>query len=184
MRDVLGSSAPSPWDILRGLVEAEWLIETSNVSWRARRWWLREPTVAKLALTDGTFALLLRGSTPTAVRRRFTDTVTASGCTLHVRHGVGSYSPLSMLATGGQLDSVEKELNWPVATAGSVSVAVALCAGLASRSMSLATAWPENGGGSVELSSRVSCQQTTMWFLSVIRANVGIERTCLWYPNG
>lgn len=128
MRDVLGSSAPSPWDILRGLVEAEWLIETSNVSWRARRWWLREPTVAKLALTDGTFALLLRGSTPTAVRRRFTDTVTASGCTLHVRHGVGSYSPLSMLATGGQLDSVEKELNWPVATAGSVSVAVApLC---------------------------------------------------------
>ncbi len=125
IRDALGPNAPSSWDILRSLVEADWLIETSNVSWRARRWWLREPTVVKLALPDGTFSLLLRGSTPAAVRRRFAETVTAAGCSLHVRHGVGDYSPLSMLAAGGRLHLAESELNWPAATAASVLVAAA-----------------------------------------------------------
>ncbi|MFC0126228.1 hypothetical protein [Ralstonia solanacearum] len=125
MREVLGGGAPSSWDILRGLAEADWLRETSNVRWRSRRWWLQRPNIVKFNCTDGSGALLLRGSTPAAVRARFTETAFASGCAVHTRRGVGDYSSISMVATGERLGAVIEELGWPVTEASSVTMSTA-----------------------------------------------------------
>lgn len=114
MREILGPSTPSPWDIVRGLTECGWLLETSNLQWRARRWWLCPPLILRIRLADGSEALLLRGSAPAVVRRRFAETVFAAGCTVDTRRGVGDYSALSLLATGPRLQAVVDELGWTV----------------------------------------------------------------------
>ncbi|MEQ5840442.1 hypothetical protein N0A02_13500 [Paraburkholderia acidicola] len=125
MDEILGPSAPSPWDILRGLTEGDWLVETSNMKWRGRRWWLIAPSIVRITLADGRAALLLRGSAPTRVRRRFAETVSAAGCTISLRLGVGDYSPVSMLATGETLHAVVDELGWSVTDASTVRLPAA-----------------------------------------------------------
>ena len=111
VRHVLGSDGPSPWHVLRSLQESGWLAARVNVRWRARRWWLVEPTLLEVR-HDGDISILLRGSASAIVRRRFSDTVRALGGTVVNRLGVGPYSPLSISAKGVEIGVLGLELRW------------------------------------------------------------------------
>ncbi|MFM0371099.1 hypothetical protein [Paraburkholderia aspalathi] len=133
IRRVLGTDVPSVWDILRSLMESAWLIPTSNLRWRARRWWLRPPTLTKLRLANGDEALLLLGSTPAATRKRFSETATATGCLVEERAGVSEFTPSLLLATGRNIQLLIEELQWAVADARSVA------------STTAPNCWPQDG---------------------------------------
>lgn len=113
-RQMLGTNGPSPWDVLRGLEECGWLVSTDNLGWRSRRWWLCKPSLMKSTCIDGASTALLRGSAPTAVRRRFTNTAIAAGFTVEARPGVGDCSADSILAIGGDFGKLSSELGWPI----------------------------------------------------------------------
>jgi len=115
MRAVLGDNAPPVWDILRGLMECGWLKPTSNLRWRARRWWLTPPTLVRVRNTEGIQGLLLVGSAPANIRRRFQQTAQAAGCTVMERPGASEYTACMQLALGPALGEVAEELAWPLA---------------------------------------------------------------------
>lgn len=104
---------PSPWDILRALQEASWIHRTASVSWRATRWWLVEPHLVPLTPHDGG-PVMLGGTAPWAVRRRFTSTSKTLGGHIAVRSGTGSLSPVTILSTGADLECLARELAWPI----------------------------------------------------------------------
>lgn len=112
---VLGEGAPPVWDILRGLNECGWLQPTSNLRWRARRWWLTPPSLIKIRFVQGTEGLLLLGSTPASIRRRFRETAQTVGCTVSDRPGPSEFAAHLLLATGPTLDDLMTELGWTVA---------------------------------------------------------------------
>ncbi|MBN3831590.1 hypothetical protein [Burkholderia sp. Ac-20344] len=114
MRAVLGDNALPIWDILRGLMECGWLRPTSNLRWRARRWWLTPPSLIKIRNTEGIEGLLLVGSAPANIRRRFQQTAQAAGCTVMERPGASEYTACMQLARGPALGEVVEELGWVV----------------------------------------------------------------------
>lgn len=114
MRAVLGDNALPVWDILRGLMECGWLRPTSNLRWRARRWWLTPPSLIKIRNTEGIEGLLLVGSAPANIRRRFQQTAQAAGCTVMERPGASEYTACMQLARGPALGEVVEELGWVV----------------------------------------------------------------------
>jgi hypothetical protein len=114
IRRLLGADIPAVWDILRGLTECGWLMVTSNLRWRVRRWWIRPPSLVKLSLADGTEALLLTGSTPAMIRKRFTETAAAAGCVVEERAGPSEFAASMLLAKGADIPSVVDELQWSV----------------------------------------------------------------------
>lgn len=114
MRAVLGDNAPPIWDILRGLMECGWLRPTSNLRWRARRWWLTPPSLIRVRNREGIEGLLLVGSAPANIRRRFQQTAQAAGCTVMERPGASEYTACMQLARGPALDEVAEELAWAV----------------------------------------------------------------------
>lgn len=114
MRAVLGDNALPVWDILRGLMECGWLRPTSNLRWRARRWWLTPPSLIKITNTEGVEGLLLVGSAPANIRRRFQQTAQAAGCTVMERLGASEYTACMQLARGPALGEVVEELGWVV----------------------------------------------------------------------
>ncbi|MCC8402031.1 hypothetical protein LJ655_09010 [Paraburkholderia sp. MMS20-SJTN17] len=114
IRDVLGKDAPPVWDILRGLMECGWLRSTSNLRWRARRWWLTPPSLLNIRNTEGVEGLVLVGSAPANIRHRFRQTAQAAGCTVMKRPGASEYTACMHVATGPALGEVAKELGWVV----------------------------------------------------------------------
>jgi hypothetical protein len=114
MRTVLGEDAPPVWDILRGLMECGWLRPISNLRWRARRWWLTPPSLIRVRDTEGIEGLLLVGSAPANIRRRFQQTAQTAGCTVIERPGASEYTASMQLARGPTLDMVAEELAWAV----------------------------------------------------------------------
>jgi len=63
---------------------------------------------------DGRDAAVLLGSTSAAVRARFEATTVAMGGTTQSVQGVGSFSPLTPIATGVPTDLLAGELAWPI----------------------------------------------------------------------
>ncbi|MEX3955998.1 hypothetical protein [Trinickia sp. EG282A] len=118
IRTVLGEDAPPVWDILRGLMECGWLTPTFNVRWRARRWWLTPPSLLNVRNAEGVEGLLLVGSAPANIRRRFRQTAEAAGCTVLQRPGASEYTAYIQLARGPALGEVAEELGWAVAERG------------------------------------------------------------------
>ncbi|WP_370885365.1 hypothetical protein [Caballeronia sp. RCC_10] len=114
MRAVLGEDGPSVWDVLRGLMECGWLRTTSNLRWRARRWWLTPPSLVVVRNASGVAGLLLVGSASANIRRRFQETARAAGCTVTERPGPSEYTASMQLATGRGLREMARELGWSV----------------------------------------------------------------------
>jgi hypothetical protein len=125
IRRILGADIPALWDILRGLTECGWLMVTSNLRWRVRRWWIRAPSLVKLSFVDGTEGLLLTGSTPAMIRKRFTETAAAAGCVVEERAGPSQFAASMLLAKGAATESVVDELQWSVVEEFSVPSSVA-----------------------------------------------------------
>lgn len=103
---------PSPWEILRTLQESGWLQAKASVRWRANLWCLTPPTLRRLSF-DGSDATALFGSTSTSIRARFEATAVALGGTVHTIQGIGSYSPITLVATG-VCESLSSELGLPI----------------------------------------------------------------------
>lgn len=104
---------PSPWDVMRALLEAGWAQRTIAVSWRASRWWLVAPNLVPLS-SYANGPVMLGGAAPAAVRRRFVSTTMTLGGKSSVRSGVGPMSPVVTLATGVDLELLATELKWPI----------------------------------------------------------------------
>lgn len=113
MREVLGPSQPSPWDVLRSLEESSWLVCRHAIAWRARRWWLQAPRLFVPGEKSQKIAFL-GGSAPEAIRRRFAITTKNLGATFEERRGVGPYSPRLYVARGIQPRLLAEELGWPL----------------------------------------------------------------------
>jgi hypothetical protein len=111
MREVLGPNRPSPWDVLRSLEESTWLVCRSAIAWRARRWWLLPPKLFA-SPEPGQMIVILGGSSPEAVRRRFFATATNLGASFEERHGVGPCSPRFCVARGVEPQLLARELGW------------------------------------------------------------------------
>lgn len=102
---------PSPWDILRSLQESGWLLCTTSVKWKAKKWWLVEPHLLPFVAGDAS-AVLLCGSAPAVVRRRFFETTRARGGEVGVHPGVGPFSPSTCVAVGVDAQALSAELGW------------------------------------------------------------------------
>jgi hypothetical protein len=110
---ICGAGAPSVWDVLRSLEEAGWLRASYEIAWRARRWWLAAPSLS--ALDESGRWVVLNGSTPTAIRERFTATVASLGGSATRCPGVGPYSPAMLVAQDADIRDLSAELRWPIA---------------------------------------------------------------------
>ena len=101
----------SPWDLLRSLEESGWLCSTLDLSWRARRWWLRPPTLLTVANGEREFALL-QGSICAALRRRFVSTVEALGGRIELGRRPSDFANPPLYALGLDLANLRAELRW------------------------------------------------------------------------
>jgi hypothetical protein len=104
---------PSPWDVLRGLEEGGWLGRTTSVGWRATRHWLIKPMLVPVRTQDLS-GVLLWGSTPTVVRRRFEMTARELGGITVTLQGVGPYSPRLVTALCVDAEKLATELGWHI----------------------------------------------------------------------
>lgn len=104
---------PSPWDVLRVLQETGWLLGMTSVRWRANLWRLNPPSLRRIKF-DASDAVVLHGSTSASIRARFKATTAALGGEAFVVSGVGSYSPVTLVAIGVGADSLAIELNMPI----------------------------------------------------------------------
>lgn len=102
---------PPPWDVLRSLQETGWLTCTTSTRWKARKWWLQSPLLISLGEQDQAL-VLLAGSAPAAVRRRFKETSEALGGRIHVQLGTGPFSAPTYVAADVDLELLAGELGW------------------------------------------------------------------------
>lgn len=104
---------PSPWDVLRALIEAGWLRKTTSIAWRASRLWLVRPHLMQLSPEDDG-PLVLAGAAPAVVRQRFISTATTLGGEVAVRGASGGMMPSIVVAHGASGAELARELGWPI----------------------------------------------------------------------
>ena len=108
---VRGEDGPSVWDVLRGLQEAGWLEVTQLTTWRTRRWWLRYPELSCVASDSGEL-IVLGGSCPDTIRRRFRSTVEYCGGRVFKLAPPGEFCSVRLGAIGVNIETLLTELQW------------------------------------------------------------------------
>jgi hypothetical protein len=105
IRDVM--PGPSPWDVLQALRETGWLERTISTRVKATCWWLVKP---HLVAAGSRSPVLLQGSAPARVRRRFRETVRHLGGEVREITGPSPAAPITCVATGVEAARVGQAL--------------------------------------------------------------------------
>lgn len=95
IRDVVPGT--SPWDVLQALRETGWLERTISTRVKATCWWLVKP---HLVAAGSRSPVLLQGSAPARVRRRFRETVQQLGGEVREISGPSPAAPITCVAIG------------------------------------------------------------------------------------
>jgi hypothetical protein len=101
----------SPWDVLHALRETGWMERTISTRVKATCWWLVRPY---LVAADTHSPVLLQGSAPARVRRRFRETVRQLGGQVRELSGPSPATPCTCVATGVEAARVAEVLEIPL----------------------------------------------------------------------
>lgn len=111
----------SPWEVLRSLQECGWLHVTQATNWRVRCWWLRPPTLTQVEV-DGDSIVVLNGSCPEVIRRRFITTTKHCGGNVVGWRTPSAFASSLIGAVGIDVAALQRELRWPLARGLGIAV--------------------------------------------------------------